>query len=121
MTVIKLKRVYGDYEKSDGFRILVDRLWPRGIKKETLHYDLWAKDIAPSANLRKWFHENPDNNWEQFVFLYQRELSESEIINDFLKTIKNHDVITLLYASKSEEHNHALILKDFLKKNLSNQ
>lgn len=119
MTRIKLKRVYEAYENTDGFRILVDRLWPRGMKKEDLHYDLWAKDVAPSPDLRKWFHENPDKNWDQFSFLYQKELSEAESVKKFIKEIKQYATVTLLYASKSEDHNHALILKQFLDKSMT--
>ena len=119
MTIIKLKRVYEDYENTDGLRVLVDRLWPRGVKKEDLHYDLWAKDIAPSSDLRKWFHENPDKNRDQFSFLYQKELSESEPVKKFITEIKQHTTVTLLYASKNEDNNHALILKQFLDKSMA--
>ncbi|NDV69458.1 DUF488 domain-containing protein [Dysgonomonas sp. 25] len=118
MTTIRLKRVYEDCEKSDRFRVLVDRLWPRGIKKEALKYDLWAKDITPSPQLRQWFHQNPDNNWDQFAFLYKKELSGSPAVKDFVAIVKQHPVVTLLYASKSPDHNHALILKGFIEKQL---
>lgn len=114
MTDIKLKRVYEDYESSDGYRVLVDRLWPRGVKKEHLHYDLWAKEITPSPDLRKFFHENPDKNWELFVSKYQSELNKSTSVNDFIEKIKDYPVVTLLYASKDLVHNHAIILKEYL-------
>ena len=116
MTKIKLKRVYEDMDKSDGFRVLVDRLWPRGMKKEALHYDLWTKSITPSPDLRGWFHEDVAGRWESFVTLYQKELSESQATKDFVQKIKTYDTVTLLYASKEPEHNHAIILKDFLDK-----
>lgn len=116
MTQIKLKRVYEDMDKSDGYRVLVDRLWPRGMKKEALHYDLWAKDITPSPGLRKWFHENQNENWESFKTLYQKELSVSDAVKNFVDDIMKHDVVTLLYASKEPQHNHAIILKDYLDK-----
>lgn len=113
---IKLKRVYDDPEKSDGFRVFVDRLWPRGMKKENLHYDLWAKDITPSPELRQWFHQDINNRWATFFSSYQKELSESDKMKDFIEEIRKYNVITLLYASKDAEHNHALILKDYLDK-----
>lgn len=118
MTQVKLKRVYEDYNENDGYRILVDRLWPRGMKKEHLHFDLWAKEITPSSDLRKWFHENPENNWELFSSKYKKELKESESVKEFIENIKKYPVVTLLYASKSENHNHAIILKDFIEKEL---
>jgi uncharacterized protein YeaO (DUF488 family) len=119
MTQIKLKRVYDDVNQGDGLRVLVDRLWPRGIKKEELPYDLWAKDITPSNELRKWFHENPEKNWDFFAELYQKELTESESVQKFTTMIKLYDVVTLLYASKDKVHNHAVILADYLVKTLS--
>ena len=119
MTEIKLKRVYDDPDGNDGFRVLVDRLWPRGVKKEHLHYDLWAKDITPSPDLRKWFHEDKENNWSDFVTLYQKELASSQAVKDFLNMIEDKKEVTLLYASKEPLHNHASILKDYLDKVLA--
>ena len=116
MTQIKLKRVYEDYSENDGFRVLVDRLWPRGMKKEHLHYDLWAKDITPSPEIRKWFHEDMQNRWGEFSGLYTKELSQSDAVKKFVETIKNKEVVTLLYASKDPDHNHAKILKAYLDK-----
>lgn len=78
MPQIKIKRVYDDPEKSDGYRILVDRLWPRGIKKECLQYDEWAKEITPSPRLRSWFHNDISGHWEEFTSMYREELSHSE-------------------------------------------
>ncbi|MDR2955540.1 MAG: DUF488 family protein [Prevotella sp.] len=119
MTQIKLKRVYEDYNENDGFRVLVDRLWPRGVKKEHLHYDLWAKDITPSSELRIWFHKDSGKHWNDFVKMYQKELSGSEALSHFVNAIKDKDVITLLYASKEPIHNHARILKEYLDKALA--
>ncbi len=116
MTQIKLKRVYEDISQTDGYRILVDRLWPRGIKKEALHYDLWAKDITPSSDLRKWVHQDPSNRWDTFAASYQKQLSESPAIKDFIAEIKKHDEVTFLYASKEPIRNHAAVLKDFVEK-----
>lgn len=114
MTQIKLKRVYDDWEKTDGYRVLVDKLWPRGIKKEDLHYDLWAKDIAPSSDLRKWFHIDTDNRWKDFSSMYKKELKESDAVKPFVDELKKHKVATLIYAAKDPAHNHAIILKSFL-------
>jgi len=116
MAQIKLKRVYEDYSDEDGYRVLVDRLWPRGMKKEHLHYDLWAKDITPSPDLRKWFHDDSQNRWESFAEMYRKELSQSEAVKGFIDTIKDKDVVTLLYASKEPEHNHAIILKKYIER-----
>ena len=77
---INIKRVYDPPKVSDGYRILIDRLWPRGTKKEALKYDIWEKNIAPSPALRRWFHENPQEHWEGFVSLYSKELENSAII-----------------------------------------
>lgn len=121
MTQIKIKRVYEDASESDGFRVLVDRLWPRGMKKESLHYDLWAKDITPSPGLRKWFHVDIGKHWDDFVTLYEKELSVSSAVNGFIDSIRSKPTVTLLYASKEPEHNHAKILKAYLDKVLSEE
>jgi len=121
MTQIKLKRVYEEMNENDGFRVLVDKLWPRGMKKEHLHYDLWAKDVTPSPELRKWFHEDVPKHWSDFETMYQKELSESDAVKKFIDTIKTHDVVTLLYASKEPVNNHAIILKSYLDKILDNK
>lgn len=118
MIEIKLKRVYDDYSEKDGYRILIDRLWPRGMKKEHLHYDLWAKNITPSPELRKFFHEDEDQRWEMFKEKYIQELNTSATIKDFINDIKQYPVVTLLYASKNAIHNHAIILKQYLEKEL---
>ncbi len=110
--MIKIKRVYDDPEDDDGKRYLVDRLWPRGIKKENLKLDSWLKEIAPSTDLRKWFHHE-DAKWEEFVDAYRSELEGIENWKPLAKEAKN-GTITLLYAAKNREHNHAVVLKDFL-------
>lgn len=74
MVQVRIKRVYEDFSETDGYRVLVDKLWPRGIKKEWLKYDYWAKDITPSAALRRWFHEDIPGHWNDFVVMYQKEL-----------------------------------------------
>lgn len=114
MTSIKIKRVYEDFAESDGFRILVDRLWPRGIKKENLHYDLWAKDLTPSSDLRIWFHQDVKNHWDSFVASYQKELAQLTNMDTYINEIELHAVVTLLYAAKDPVYNHAIILKKYL-------
>ncbi|MDR2038706.1 MAG: DUF488 family protein [Bacteroidales bacterium] len=116
MTQIKIKRVYDPEETSDGFRILVDKLWPRGIKKENLHYDLWAKDITPSTPLREWYHEDPGTRWSGFREEYTHELEASSAMTDFVNQVKEQKTITLLYASKNAAENHAQILQKYLQK-----
>lgn len=118
MTEIKLKRAYEAYQDSDGYRILVDRLWPRGVKKEALHHDLWAKEIAPSNELRQWFHEDPQNRWPEFEKRYIAELDTSAYAAEFIDIIKKHKVVTLLFGAKDTEHNQADVLKAYLEQKL---
>ena len=89
MTLIQIKRVYEPEEQSDGYRVLVDKLWPRGIKKESLHYDYWAKEITPSTELRQWYHQNEEKNWEEFRQRYLLELNESSAAKLFLNRIRD--------------------------------
>jgi len=111
---VKIKRVYEKPDKEDGLRILVDRLWPRGLTKEKAGADLWLKDIAPSTQLRKWFGHDPEK-WEEFKKRYSSEIKENKKSLSLLKEqIKKHSV-TLLYGAKDEEHNEALVLKNYLK------
>ncbi|SHE85296.1 DUF488 domain-containing protein [Dysgonomonas macrotermitis] len=119
--IIKLKRVYADYDNADGYRVLVDRLWPRGMKKESLKFDLWEKDITPSTELRKWFHSDQAQNWEEFATRYRIELQSSGVLSRFVDTLKGQSVVTLLYASKNESQNHALVLKSELERELHKQ
>lgn len=108
--MIKIKRAYEKAEKSDGYRILVDRLWPRGISKEKAHLDLWIKDIAPSTELRKWFGHDP-KKWEDFKRRYQKELAgKKELINQLKGLEKKHKILTLIYGAKDTEHNEAVVL-----------
>ncbi len=115
---IKIKRVYDLPDAKDGYRVLVDRLWPRGMKKENLKYDVWEKSIAPSTELRKWFHNNPAENWEAFSAMYRKEMEASDAVRDFLSKVKIHKTVTLLYASKEPVRNHAVILQQFLQTNI---
>ena len=118
MSKIQLKRVYEEVDESDGFRVFVDRLWPRGMKKEAIHYDLWAKHIAPSSQLRTWVHQDPESRWDTFSLMYQKELKLSEGTEKFIELIRQHPVVTLLFASKSETQNHAMVLKAYLENSL---
>ena len=112
--MIKTKRIYDEPKKEDGFRILVDRLWPRGLSKEKARMDLWLKDIAPSDELRKWFSHDP-RKWSDFKKKYKNELKNNpELLNKIKRMEKKEKVVTLLYAAKDEEHNNALALKEIL-------
>jgi uncharacterized protein YeaO (DUF488 family) len=110
---MKIKRVYEKPEKSDGIRILVDRLWPRGLTKEKAGIDLWLKDIAPSTELRKWFGHNPEK-WKEFRKRYSAELKKNEEQLSLLKDQVKKGSVTLVYGAKDEEHNEALVLKELL-------
>jgi uncharacterized protein YeaO (DUF488 family) len=111
--MFKLKRAYEAPSSEDGFRVLVERLWPRGISKERAHLDLWLKDVAPSTELRKWFNHDPAR-WEEFQKRYAAELEEHEDAVPLLKQKAREGTVTLVYAAHDEEHNGALALKHFL-------
>ena len=112
-TTINIKRIYEPPSKEDGYRVLVDRLWPRGMKKETAALDEWAKELSPSPDLRKWFCHDP-KLWPTFQKHYKEELKTSEAVKTFIKTHAAKKVITLLYAARTEEYNHAIILRQHL-------
>lgn len=110
---IQIKRVYEDISKTDGFRILVDRVWPRGMTKEKAAIDLWLKEIAPTTELRKWFGHDPEK-WKEFKKRYKKELKQNEeAVNQVKQQIKKGKV-TLVYSAKDEEHNQAVVLQEFL-------
>ena len=111
--MIKLKRVYEEPSPKDGLRVLVERLWPRGLTKERAAIDLWLKDVAPSPELRKWFGHDPAR-WEQFQKRYGRELRERKDAIRLLKQKGKEGTVTLVYAARDEEHNGALALKRLL-------
>lgn len=117
MTLIRIKRIYEPSEESDEFRVLVDRLWPRGLKKESVNIDLWAKDLAPSTALRQWVHKHPEN-WPEFEARYIRELQEYGDIDDIVAQFRSNEVVTLLYAARDEHRNHALVLQNYINKTL---
>jgi uncharacterized protein YeaO (DUF488 family) len=112
MTIL-LKRAYEPPEPSDGFRILVDRLWPRGVSKSSAHIDLWLKDIAPSTALRKWFDHDP-LKWIEFRDRYFLELSRNPEAVEQLTEQLHRGVVTLVYGAKDKEHNQAVALKAYL-------
>ncbi len=110
---LKLKRIYEPAEKDDGFRVLVDRLWPRGLNKENAAFDHWLKAIAPSAELRKWFNHEA-TKWKEFQKKYKKELeANKEAVSELKKYLAKGNV-TLLYAAKDEAHNQAIVIKDFV-------
>lgn len=112
---IRVKRIYRAARVSDGKRILVDRLWPRGVAKERARLFRWCKEIAPSDSLRHWLHGHPDH-WQEFSTRYQAELATSDDLVRELVGYAYEDVVTLLYASKDETHNNAVVLRDHLRR-----
>lgn len=114
---VRVKRVYRAARVSDGMRVLVDRLWPRGVAKERARLSCWMKDIAPSDDLRRWFHHNPDQ-WAEFRARYGTELAEKDDLLRELAGYARQGVVTLLYASKDEAHNNAVVLRDHLRERL---
>lgn len=113
--MIKLKRAYETSSKDDGFRILVDRLWPRGVSKEKAKLNLWMKEVAPSNDLRKWFSHDP-RKWEEFKSRYIKELNDKNELLDKIKDIEEENkAVTLVYSAKDKEHNNAVVLEDILK------
>jgi uncharacterized protein YeaO (DUF488 family) len=111
--VIQLKRAYDPPESDDGFRVLVDRLWPRGVSKRAARIDLWLKEIAPSAALRQWFGHDPAK-WRMFRARYFRELQNNGAAVEQLMAHVRHGTVTLVYGAKDPEHNDAVALKEFL-------
>ncbi|MFD2257341.1 DUF488 domain-containing protein [Luteolibacter algae] len=110
---IYLKRAYELASAEDGLRILVDRLWPRGVSKEDLKIDVWLKEIAPSEKLRKWFgHEAA--RWKEFQERYLEELEKNRSAMATLNEYISQDTVTLIYSARDAEHNHAIVLKGFL-------
>ena len=111
--MIKLKRVYDKPSRTDGRRILVDRLWPRSLTKERAAVDVWLKDVAPSTELRKWFAHDPDK-WKEFQSRYRKELRDKKDALRLLKAEATERVVTFVYAARDTEHNEAVVLKKVL-------
>ena len=113
MKSISIKRVYDDKSKSDGYRVFIDRLWPRGVKKEDAHFDEWLKDLAPSTELRKWFDHDAER-FDEFKKRYKKELDEhKEELNKLRNKAKSEKII-LLFAAKDTEMNNAVVVKEVL-------
>ncbi len=117
---LSIVRAYDIQPATPGWRVLVDRLWPRGVSKDALHLDLWAKDVAPSTELRKWFaHE--ESRFGEFAVRYRMELDENAAARTFAGDLRRHledDDVLLLYAAKNPKCNHAIILRDWLMERL---
>lgn len=112
--MLQIKRIYDEPSKTDGFRVLIDRLWPRGISKEHAALDLWLKEIAPSAGLRTWFGHQPER-FTEFKVKYLDELAKNPAVDELRMVISKNKTVTLLYAAKDSEISNAAVLKDFLK------
>lgn len=113
--MLKIKRIYEKAGKDDGCRILIDRLWPRGLSKEKARIDLWLKNIAPSNDLRKWFNHDP-LKWQEFKKKYKDELNNLTKEIELLKNIiEKEKQVTILYSASDKEHNNAMVLKEILK------
>ncbi len=112
---IRLKRVYEAPDEADGTRILVERLWPRGLTKERAAIDLWTKEVAPSTELRRWYGHDPDK-WEEFRRRYRADLDAMGELLDEIKRRLKEGPVTFVYAAKDEEHNSAVVLKEFLER-----
>ena len=115
---IKLKRAYEVPESGDGFRVLVDRLWPRGVSRSSARIDLWLKEIAPSTALRKWFGHDP-SKWAEFREQYFAELDNNPEAIERLRAHVDQGMVTLVYGAKDQEHNHAAALKEYLENLMS--
>jgi uncharacterized protein YeaO (DUF488 family) len=113
MATIKIKRIYEEPDENDGFRVLVDRLWPRGVSKEKAKLDLWLKEIAPSSELRKWFNHQPER-FREFKKRYKTELDSNSSIGQLEKIHKENNTVTLLYSAHDPKLNQAVVLLEYL-------
>ena len=120
MGQVDIKRVYEQAADEDGVRILVDRLWPRGVSKERAALSGWLKDVAPSPDLRRWWHHDPEH-FEDFARRYRTELDDNPALEDLLSIVREHDRTTLVYAAKDPAVNHALILRDYIRQALEKE
>jgi len=109
---VSIKRAYEPTAKTDGVRVLVDRLWPRGVTKSKANIDLWVKELAPSTELRKWFGHDPEK-WSEFQKKYRAELKGNLALSE-IRALSRQENVTLVYAAKDELHSHALVLKQVL-------
>lgn len=111
--LLGIKRIYDKVELTDGMRVLVDGLWPRGVRKSTAHIDKWIKEVAPSSELRQWYSHDVAK-WEQFRERYLRELAKNKSVEELLALVQRSDV-TFIYSSRDTEHNNAVVLADYIK------
>jgi uncharacterized protein YeaO (DUF488 family) len=116
--IVKVKRVYEAIQRSDGSRFLVERFWPRGVKKEKLKLDAWLKDVAPSDGLRRWFGHDPVK-WDAFQHCYRAELDANPGAWEILLEATRQGNVTLLYSARDTEHNNAIVLKSFLEERIA--
>ena len=117
--MIKVERIYNTPE-SDGFRILVDRLWPRGLAKDKVKLDMWLKEIGPSTDLRKWFGHDP-NKWSEFKDKFFQELDQKKELTDQIVARAKEGDVVLLFGAKDEEHNNAVALKEYIDNRMETQ
>ncbi|MEN6370545.1 MAG: DUF488 domain-containing protein [Armatimonadota bacterium] len=113
--MVKTKRIYEQPDPNDGYRVLVERLWPRGISKQRAALDLWLKEIAPSTELRTWFGHDPAK-WKEFRKLYKDELDENKDAVEILRKLTQKGNVSLIYAARDTEHNAAVVLKEYLER-----
>ncbi|WP_347350629.1 DUF488 family protein [Intrasporangium sp.] len=114
MATVHTKRVYEEAAPEDGYRVLVDRVWPRGISKERAHVAEWQKEAGPSTELRKWFGHVPER-YEEFRRRYRDELVGSDALGHLREVVAGHDVVTLVYSAKDEQYNQAVVLSELLR------
>lgn len=117
---LRRKRAYDTPSTEDGFRVLVDRLWPRGVSKEGAAIDTWAKDVAPTPDLRREWHAAQDSEWDAYAGRYREELAHesADALRSLAEVLRRHPVVTLVYAARDPEHNHAVVLEEALRKAL---
>jgi uncharacterized protein YeaO (DUF488 family) len=115
--MIKLKRVYEEEAPDDGVRYLIERLWPRGVRRESLHIDAWLKDAGPSTELRKWFSHDPEK-WPEFLRRYSAELDHAKDVWAPIREAAERGTVTLLYSSHDTEHNNAVALKEYIERKM---
>ena len=113
MRTIRIKRIYDEQAEDDGYRVLVDRLWPRGVSKKEANLDEWNKDVAPSTEIRKWF-DHKEERFEEFALMYRDELKHKEPQMNELRAIAKNEPLSLLYAARNPMVNHAIVLRDVL-------
>lgn len=117
-TLVSIKRIYEPAVKGDGYRILVDRLWPRGVSKVAARIDLWMRDIAPSTTLRRWFNHDPAK-WEEFCERYRAEMREQQPLLDAVRQQAKKGPVTLVYSARDERFNQAVVLQLVLKQSIT--